>query len=442
MATYYGPQNPYGLAGYAARYSLDGAASDSTYLIDGSNGVKLIADKSGNSSANCLAFAGGVASNNTNTPDAAANRLLDNLCGILQLSRTSWSSATGEFTIFWKYGGAGNRSWALNIDTSGRPKLILSADGTASTTVTASAAPSFSAGSIGWIAFEWAKATGVVTFYTSSDGVTWTQLGTTGSALTGSSLFNSTANLEIYTGDAGIAGTNVFRAEIRSTISAATAQAFTPAIAGKLATSLVSATGETWTINTSGDIGARICGARDLVQMTAAKRPIFSTGADGKNIATFDGSNDYVQAATFPYVQPEMLYIIMSQVTWTTNESICSGTTGDMVIEQANGGVSPNIELYAGAESAEIAGPVIGERGLIRALFSAAASQLAINLNASTVVSAGSNNGNGFTVGAYHSGIVPSNITFSEALLRNVADSAYIQLRIAAYLMNKWSISF
>jgi hypothetical protein len=65
-----GLTSPLELPNLAAWYALDGIASDSTYLISGSNELKLVADRSGNSAVNGLVL-NGVVGCNASTPDIA-----------------------------------------------------------------------------------------------------------------------------------------------------------------------------------------------------------------------------------------------------------------------------------------------------------------------------------------------------------------------------------
>lgn len=97
-----------------------------------------------------------------------------------------------------KYVNAGNqRSWAFDCSTAGYLHLYLSTNGSSYTNVTSTATTGFANGSRHWIRWTRDAATGNVDFFTSSDGGTWTQLGTTvASGVTGT-LHPSSGNYQM-----------------------------------------------------------------------------------------------------------------------------------------------------------------------------------------------------------------------------------------------------
>lgn len=443
--------NPYGMSSIAARYSLDGATGDSTYLLDGSSNVSLVADRSGNSATNCLP-ANGVSGNNASTPDVAANRATTQVDLRVRLSAYDWT-ATSLLDIFGKYDSAGNlRSYIFSRSaTAGCISLFISSAGTASESATSSTAVSFSNNQIGWIRVTWRASDQRVQFFIASDSgsnaepSSWSQLGTN-QTMSGAvaSLFSSSTPLRV--GGKADQTTNFpatyFYASIRKTIdSASPDQIFDPSGVAKLATSFVSSTGETWTINTSGDTGARICGARDLVQMTASKRPAFSVSG-GRNIATFDGSNDYWKTASFTFTQPESFYLVASQTTWTGFDTLLDGdSAGGQSIEQDNGAGSPNLALRGGgapvATNNELS---LTTRAVITAIFNGASSALRINKGTATTGTT-SGSANAITIGSQSDGTEASNMVFAELVARTAADADATQLLIIGFLMRKWGVS-
>jgi len=229
-----------------------------------------------------------------------------------------------------------------------------------------------------------------------------------------------------------------FGGRIYSITEISSGYAFSPATAAKLAGSVISG-GSTWTINATGDLGARICGERDLYQATGGKMPALST-VNGINIATFDGSNDYMKAAAFALSQPETVYFVGSQPTWANGAYVCDGSvTNSGVIAKLT--TTPQIIINAGSSVASNAEWILNVRAVLMAQFNASNSSLRVNKGTPTTGNPGSANMNGFTLAAIGStGLSNSNVTFAEALIRSSADSASLQLRIISALMRTFQI--
>lgn len=101
---------------------------------------------------------------------------------------TSWT-ASGTFVLAAKYDTTGNqRGWQVGITTNGTLIFVASQDGIAVTTYTSTAVAPFAATAAGWVRYTY-NGTNVV-FSTSTDGVTFTQLGTT-VAVTQTALFDN-----------------------------------------------------------------------------------------------------------------------------------------------------------------------------------------------------------------------------------------------------------
>jgi hypothetical protein len=436
--------SPYLLPNLAARYSLDGGESDSTYLTNGLGRVRLIADRSGNSAENCLVL------NGSGGQYASSPKLVPTGTWRIEakLAPTDWTSAASP-SVAAVYNGAGdNRCWFFGINSSGAPFFFFSSDGTSGTTqtVTASAAVSFTDLSVGYIAATVNLAAGTVDFEQSSDGNTWSALGTQRTFTPLVLYAATTAVLEIGSNAAGSA-TNfaglVYAVRIYQT--GVLTKNFNPSGSAKLAATFVApTTGETWTINTSGDLGARICGARDLYQATTTKMALLSTGADGRTLATFDGANDYMKAAPFSLSQPETVYFVGSQVTWTNTDYIFDGGGVDtMGLIQSAAGESPRVKPYAGGYGGNMDAWSLLTMAVIMVLYNGALSTIAINrLGAIAGPSTGGATSNGFTLatlGAASSAF--GNITFNEAVIFAVAHADATRLRVAGALMRKWVIA-
>lgn len=111
---------------------------------------------------------------------------------------------TGQRTIASKWYTTGNqRSWILSVNTAGTISLAWTTDGTSGTltTKTSTAPVPFTDGAAGWIRATVDVDNGAtgndVKFYTSTDGATWTQLGTTVTTAGVTSIFGGTAPYQL-----------------------------------------------------------------------------------------------------------------------------------------------------------------------------------------------------------------------------------------------------
>ena len=160
-----------------------------------------------------------------------------------------------------KMGGAGARSWSLNVETNGKFWFQWSANGTALISVLSSAASGVTDGAI-----TWARATldvddGAggyeVKFYLSDNGTDWTQLGTTSVGGTTTSIFSGAAPVEVGSyanGSAPFAG-GMYNAEIRSGIDGTVVYDadFTDLTAGEVvATSFTEDSANAFTVDIDG----------------------------------------------------------------------------------------------------------------------------------------------------------------------------------------------
>jgi hypothetical protein len=196
----------------------------------------------------------------------------------------------------------------------------------------------------------------------------------------------------------------------------------------------------TVTINTAGDLGARISGARDLYQGTTLKMALLSTGSDGRNVATFDGSNDYMRAAPYSLSQPTTASFVGSQVTWSGGDTVFDGNaidTGHLQQDTA----TPRLRVYAGTSLSDIR-PAVGDRFCAIVVFNDAASSIRLNRAAATVGAAGNRTMGGFTLGCGGgASSVFANMTFCEADIFSAAQSEGTQLRVATFMGRKWAFA-
>lgn len=274
-------------------YSICGATGDVTQTTAANQPLVLpYSSTDGN-----YFFSSGVTGNYASTPNAAANRITGDITLIVEASMLSWTPSAVETLVAKDNTAAGGRSYALNIQTNGRPRFNFSLDGTAIISVDCTAATGFSAWQKRHIAVERTASTGDVRFYTSVDGVTFTQLGTTVSSTSGS-IFAGNAEVQfgaLSTSSLNLVG-NIYDSEIYSglQISGSGAvlnvdfdpQDYNPSVSQTTFTSVD--TGEVWTINIgSASTGYKsVLVDRTYIQGEGVNDQLFQTTLNRPNTLT------------------------------------------------------------------------------------------------------------------------------------------------------------
>lgn len=283
------------LPGNAAWYDLSGTASSRTYLTDASSPPKisLIADRSGNSAVNCLVL-NGVTGNYAGSPSSSAINITGDIDIRISARLPVWGTGSNQLFLA-RRNGTG--AYWLVMQSNGKLGLNWNDSGGTGFTDTSTATVS---SVLGAYVAGWVRATLQVnngagghtsTFYTSTDGVNWTILGS--AVVTGgtTSIKSTSDPLEIGSqiGGASVLNGIIYQALIYSTIGSATNTGAIGSGAGLAfwanfnTASKILANGGTFnesannavvTLNSTGATGARICGERDLVQLTAANEPL------------------------------------------------------------------------------------------------------------------------------------------------------------------------
>jgi hypothetical protein len=187
------------------------------------------------------------------TPDTAALDITGDLS--LRVDADLWSWQDGFQQLVTKYGSAGAVSYALNVDSSGFPRLQWSADGTNLLTATATTAISATAGRVRLSAdldVDNGASGRTITFWTApSMSGTRTQLGSSVVQAGVTSVFSGSAPLEIGSRGGGgtqTAGGSIYAAEVRNSAGTVVASPdFTAQTVG--GTSFADSTGKTWTVH-------------------------------------------------------------------------------------------------------------------------------------------------------------------------------------------------
>jgi hypothetical protein len=241
-------------------------ASTRTATLTGSGALSAATAAAVSASVSALVVTG-TSPGRADTPDSATLDITGDIDLRVHVAMDDWTPSAVQGLVN-KYLATGpQRAWRLTVQASGLLRLVWSQTGSATlVTVTSTVAPTVADGAPLWIRATLDVDNGAsgndVTFYTSTDGLTWTQLGATVTTAGATSIFSSTASLGVgYGYDDGtqtqerLAG-KVFSAEVRSGIDGTVVANpdFASQAAG--ATSLVDSAGNTWTVTSPGAISA------------------------------------------------------------------------------------------------------------------------------------------------------------------------------------------
>jgi hypothetical protein len=167
-----------------------------------------------------------------------------------------------------------------------------------------------------------------------------------------------------------------------------------------------------------------------LLQAADAARP--SKEADGSIL--FDGIAHFLKADAFTLVQPETIYILFKQVTWTGSDRIFDGNlinTG--TLQQF--GVTPQLRLFAGSAFGSES-LTIDTYGVVTSVFNSTSSVLQINNDTPATGDVGVSNMGGFALGVSGGSTQHSNIQVKEALIYSEAHDATQRAQVINYLQS------
>jgi hypothetical protein len=240
--------------------------SQTTFVDRSSNAYTVTINKSGVgtfvSTGNYL-YLPGISLNYASTPDAAALDITGDLDLRCKVALDDWTPSNGNELIS-KYQDNSNYSYRLYIGTDGKPGLSWSPTGALGAAIykAPTVTPTIADGTTKWIRATLDVDNGAsgndVNFYTSDDGITWTQLGTTVTTAGVTSVYSGTSRLEIGTNVGGSFNSRgkFFRAQVLNGINGTVAfdANFENSITSLLQTTFTefSTNGATVTINRSG----------------------------------------------------------------------------------------------------------------------------------------------------------------------------------------------
>lgn len=172
---------------------------------------------------------------------------------------------------------------------------------------------------------------------------------------------------------------------------------------------------------------------RDLLQATGGSQP--TKQAD--NSILFDGVAQFLKSS-FTLNQPETVYGLLQQVSWTSGNEIWSGGASDntMDIRQTTGGASPSIAFPVAVDpTAANTNLAVGAYGVLVAVYNGASSLIQVNNTTPTTGDYGAANSGGITLGRQGTTAVRfSNIRVKEVIVFSGAHAPDVRRKIVGYL--------
>ena len=168
-----------------------------------------------------------------------------------------------------------------------------------------------------------------------------------------------------------------------------------------------------------------------LKQGTDTNRP----SKEGDGSILFDGVDNFLKADAFTLVQPETIYFLGKQVSWTINDTFFDGNALNRAKLQQSP-TTPSIIAYAGSFSGSSSDLSVGAYGVVANIYNGASSVLQINNNPPITGDFGAADMGGFTLGASGSNVNWSNIQVKEVLIYSAAHDAATRAQVISYLQS------
>lgn len=406
----------------------------SAWADQSGNGRSLLQASGGNQPIH-LAYSGtkyaylpGVASNSLSTPSKAS------ITAVVDEADLIWGGALTDYTIaayqtLWSlYNTAATPDkCGLFMENASSGKLVfIHVSGTTVTVVPSSVSAGLTDGTFYQLRAYWSKATGLTKFYKRAATTdAWTQIGSdVASPVTSMNAGSRNLFIGILSDGTSLpAAGNHYTAQLWSGNSesggtlVADCNPNRDYVSGS--TFVSSTTGETYTVNSTGSKPAQIVDRASLL---------------------FDGAAHFMKTAAFTLNQPETVFLVGRQITWTSTDTLLDGdavNTG--AITQTTG--TPQINLNAGSSVAGNTEMTLATRKVICAVFNGPSSSLQVTTGTATTGNAGAGNMGGITLGAAGSNLLFSNIQAYELLAYSAALDAATRANVIRALMSKHGVA-
>jgi len=171
----------------------------------------------------------------------------------------------------------------------------------------------------------------------------------------------------------------------------------------------------------------------DLTQAAANQQPTWST--DG---ITGDGIEDNLKSAVTTLEQPEFIYALVKQITWTAGDCIMDGSSRNTLRLNQNT-ITPNIRARVGSTtSVQNSNFPINTWSILRVLIDGEDSFIQVDETDALSIDVDSDDMNGLTILAWGGGGGGwSNVVFKEFFVRSTQDSEHNQTILYNYLKSK-----
>lgn len=188
--------------------------------------------------------------------------------------------------------------------------------------------------------------------------------------------------------------------------------------------------------------GDRSGNGNNVTQGTAASRPTFTTAQlNGLPTINFDGVNDFMRATSFTLAQPEHIFIVFKNTTYTVQGRIFDGNTVNSMLVY-NNNPTPQFQMFDGSGACTIATVPVGTFAVCDFLFSGSSSFSRANNSVKNTGSIGTDSGSGITLGATFDGSSNwGNVAIAEILVYNTALSDANAALVTRYLGAKWNVA-
>jgi len=230
----------------AKYYDLLGASYDAEQTTAANQPLALV------NTGNTYVYLPELPLNYFSTPNSASNNFIGNFS---QEYKVRQNTITALQIFGSKYGAGANLQFIFRLDASSRLNLIINQSSTDYVYVSTASVP-YSINADVWVRFSRNSTTGEIKFYTSTDGTTYTQLGTTVSGITGN-LTAPTQQIEIGSAVNGVSsqafsGVIYYAKFFNDDSFTNLVQYFNPTLYNRTTsqTTFTASTGEVWTINT------------------------------------------------------------------------------------------------------------------------------------------------------------------------------------------------
>jgi hypothetical protein len=312
-------------------------------------------------------------------------------------------------------------SWILELTTTSQLRFRWStAGGSFDKSATSSTTASFTDLQFGAVRADLALATGNVTFYTSTDGVTWVQLGSVVTGAGATTVNDSTDPIEFLSDQKGGGAMLTGKLYFGQVYVDGVLQGYFNPGAYTSGTTFTASTGEVWTLNSQATV--------------VTKTGIFT-----------DASDDFLRSSGFSLIQPTSAYFIGKRTQWYLNGTVLDGSTSSsMAIQNRTG--TPAFKTPIPTSGADNTNWPIGTAAVVSVSISGGAATSRVNLTSAVGSGSGSGNADGVTLGARgdsgaSGAVLPAGQVTHEVLLYSVAHDTPTQTRVIQYEGRKWGIS-